>query len=86
LEKEDLNPEPESGVFEGDSAEEVLARILNQPGARFGQGNWSWTVVADQADPDGLIPGAPDPDPGNEWTLEVRITVLVPRLVEVAYE
>jgi len=86
LEKEDLNPEPESGVFEGDSAEEVLARILNQPGARFGQGNWSWTVVADQADPDGLIPGAPDPDPGNDWTLEVRITVLVPRLVEVAYE
>jgi PKD repeat protein len=86
LEKEDLNPLPESGVFEGDSADEVLARILNQPGARFGQGNWSWTVVADQADPDGLLPGAPDPDPGNDWTLEVRITVLVPRLVEVAYE
>lgn len=86
LEEEGLNPEPESGVFEGDSAEEVLASILNQPGARFGQGNWSWVVVADQADPDGVLPGAPDPDPGNDWTLEVRIVVLVPRLVELAYE
>ena len=81
-----LNPMPEDEVYEGNSADEVLGRVLNQPGARFGQGNWTWAVIADQADPDGIIPGAPDPDPGNDWTLEVRITVLVPRLVEIAYE
>lgn len=81
-----LNPTPEDAVYEGNSAEEVLSRVLNQPGARFGQGNWTWAVIADQSDPDGIIPGAPDPDPGNDWTLEVRITVLSPRLVEIAYE
>ena len=77
---------PEDAVYEGNSAKEVLSRVLNQPGARFGQGNWTWAVIADQSDPDGIIPGAPDPDPGNDWTLEVRITVLSPRLVEIAYE
>ena len=81
-----LNPTPEDAVYEGNSAEEVLSRVLNQPGARFGQGNWTWAVIADQSDPDGIIPGAPDPDPGNDWALEVRITVLSPRLVEIAYE
>ena len=81
-----LNPTPEDAVYEGNSAKEVLSRVLNQPGARFGQGNWTWAVIADQSDPDGIIPGAPDPDPGNDWTLEVRITVLSPRLVEIAYE
>ncbi|MEC9161646.1 MAG: PKD domain-containing protein [Candidatus Thermoplasmatota archaeon] len=81
-----LNPTPEDAVYEGNSANEVLSRVLNQPGARFGQGNWTWAVIADQSDPDGIIPGAPDPDPGNDWTLEVRITVLSPRLVEIAYE
>ncbi len=86
LEDEGLNPTPEDAVYEGNSADEVLSRVLNQPGARFGQGNWTWAIVADQSDPDGLIPGAPDPDPGNDWTLEVRILVLVPRLVEIAYE
>jgi hypothetical protein len=86
LEDEALNPTPEDAVYEGNSADEVLSRVLNQPGARFGQGNWTWAVIADQSDPDGLIPGAPDPDPGNDWTLDVRIIVLVPRLVEIAYE
>ncbi|MCH1411171.1 MAG: PKD domain-containing protein [Candidatus Poseidoniaceae archaeon] len=86
MEDDGLNPTPEDAIYEGNSAEEVLARVMNQPGARFGQGNWTWAVIADQSDPDGLIPGAPDPDPGNDWTLEVRITVLAPRLVEIAYE
>ncbi|MED5498243.1 MAG: PKD domain-containing protein, partial [Candidatus Thermoplasmatota archaeon] len=58
-----LNPTPEDAVYEGNSAKEVLSRVLNQPGARFGQGNWTWAVIADQSDPDGIIPGAPDPDP-----------------------
>jgi hypothetical protein len=45
-----------------------------------------WTVVAQQADPDPLFAGAPDPDPGNDWTLTVMVKIHVPELVEIAYE
>ncbi len=81
-----LNPVGEGGVFDSDSADDLLASLLNQPGARFGQGEWVWTIVAQNADPDSLIPGAPDPDGGNDWTLTIVITVLTPILTEVAYD
>ena len=51
-------------------------------GARFGQGEWVWTIVAQNADPDSVIPGTPDPDGGNDYTFV--ITVLTPVLTEVA--
>ena len=81
-----LNPSGEPGVYDADSEEELLRSLLNEPGARFGQGEWVWTVVAQNADPDSIIPGAPDPDGGNDWTLTIVITVLTPILTEVAYE
>ena len=81
-----LNPRGEEGVFEADSAEELMQQLLNQPGARFGQGEWVWTVVAQDADPDALIPGTIDPDEGNDWNLKIEIRVLVPQLTEVAEE
>jgi len=81
-----LNPTGEPGVYDADSEEELLRSLLNEPGARFGQGEWVWTVVAQNADPDSIIPGAPDPDGGNDWTLTIVITVLTPILTEVAYE
>ncbi len=81
-----LNPTAEEGVYDADSEEELLRALLNEPGARFGQGEWVWTVVAQNADPDSIIPGAPDPDAGNDWTLTIVITVLTPILTEVAYE
>ena len=81
-----LNPRAEEGVFEADSAEELMQQLLNQPGARFGQGEWVWTVVAQDADPDAFIPGTIDPDEGNDWTLKIEIRVLVPQLTEVAEE
>ena len=81
-----LNPAGEGGVFDSDSEDELLASLLNQPGARFGQGEWVWTIVAQNADPDSLIPGAPDPDGGNDWTLTIVVTVLTPILTEVAYD
>ena len=63
----------------------LLEGLLNEPGARFGQGEWIWTIVAQNADPDGQF-GLFDPDEGNDWTLTITITVYTPVLTEVAYE
>ena len=86
LNASNLNPAAEEGVYDADSEEELMRSLLNEPGARFGQGEWVWTVVAQNSDPDSIIPGAPDPDAGNDWTLTIVITVLTPILTEVAYD
>ena len=86
LEDSELNPAPEEGIYDSDSAEELLGSLLGEPGARFGQGEWVWTIVAQNADPDSVIPGTPDPDGGNDYTLRIVITVLTPVLTEVAYD
>ena len=86
LEDSELNPAPEEGIYDSDSAEELLRSLLSEPGARFGQGEWVWSIVAQNADPDSLIPGTPDPDGGNDYTLRIVITVLTPVLTEVAYD
>lgn len=86
LNASNLNPPGPDGVFDADSEEELLSSLLNEPGARFGQGEWVWSIIAQNADPDSLIPGAPDPDSGNDWTLEIVITISRPVLTEVAYE
>ena len=81
----DLNPEGVNEDLEADSEEQLLDYLLNQAGARFGQGEWIWTVVAQDADPDSLVPGVPDPDAGNDWTLTITITIMTPVLTEIAY-
>lgn len=86
LEDSELNPTPEEGIYDSDSAEELLGSLLSEPGARFGQGEWVWSIVAQNADPDSVIPGTPDPDGGNDYTLRIVITVLTPVLTEVAYD
>mgnify|MGYP000008495251 FL=1 len=86
LEDSELNPAPEEGIYDSDSAQELLGSLLSEPGARFGQGEWVWTIVAQNADPDSVIPGTPDPDGGNDYTLRIVITVLTPVLTEVAYD
>ena len=83
---EGLNGFGEDGIFDSDSAEELMEFLLANPNARSGQGEWVWTVVAQQAEPDPLFAGAPDPDPGNDWTLTVMVKIHVPQLVEIAYE
>ena len=85
IEGEDINPLGENGTIEADSKAQLLEILLSQAGARKGQGNWTLTVIAQQAEPDSVIDGFPDPDPGNEWKLIIRIVVLVPKLVEIAY-
>ena len=85
IEGEDINPLGENGTIEADSKEQLLDILLSQSGARKGQGNWTLTVIAQQAEPDSLIEGFPDPDPGNDWQLTIKIVVLIPKLVEIAY-
>lgn len=85
LNASNLNPSVEDEVYDSDSAEQLLEGLLNEPGARFGQGEWIWTIVAQNADPDGQF-GLLDPDEGNDWTLTITITVYTPVLTEVAYQ
>ena len=84
LDRYGINPAGEDGTYTADFAEDVLEQLLNKPGFRNGQGNWTWTIFAQQADPDPLFEGLPDPDPGNDWTLEVVIEIQVPVLIEIA--
>ncbi|MDC3236676.1 PKD domain-containing protein [Candidatus Poseidoniaceae archaeon] len=86
LSANNMNPSGEDGIYDSDSAELLLEQLLMASDTRKGQGTWVWSVTAQQADPDPLFEGAPDPDPGNDWTLTVTITVLVPKLTEIAYE
>ena len=86
LELDGMNSEGEDGIYDSDSAEILLEQLLSSTGSRKGQGAWMWSVTAQQADPDPLFEGTPDPDPGNDWTLTVIVTIMVPKLTEIAYE
>jgi PKD repeat protein len=81
-----MNSFGEDGIFDSDSEEALLELLLMDSGARDGQGEWTWSVVAQQADPDPLFEGTPDPDPGNDWSLIVTVKVHMPELTEIAYE
>tara|TARA_B100000902_G_scaffold112594_1_gene113815 strand:- start:186 stop:1355 length:1170 start_codon:yes stop_codon:yes gene_type:complete len=82
IERSDLNPFPdEPTTYTADSPDALIETLLLEPGARFGQGEWIWKLTADQADPD-LIDEL-DPDPGNDWELEVEFIILVPVILEV---
>ena len=85
MERENINPAGEDGIFSADSQEDLLNLLLGQAGSRTAQGTWTWTVFAQQADPDAIAPLQPDPDPGNDWDLEVVIIVMSPKLTEIAY-
>jgi hypothetical protein len=83
MERSGLNPSSENAYnLTADSLEELMDSLLNQPGARFGQGVWLWIIEAEQADPDFPIDDV-DPDGGNDWELVVEFTVLIPRVSEV---
>ena len=81
--KNQMNAYPESGyTISADSSEELLYSLLNQAGQRFGQGDWIWTITADECHPDIPIDGI-DPDQGNDWKLVIDFLVLVPRISEI---
>ena len=83
IDRGEMNPWPESGyTVSSDSSESLVESLLNEAGARFGQGEWIWTVTADECDPDIPIDGV-DPDTGNDWTLTIDYIILIPRVSEV---
>ena len=83
IERGPLNPLPDSDyTVSSDSSQTLIDSLLNEPGARFGQGDWIWVVTADQCDPDIPIDGV-DPDTGNDWSLLIEYTILIPRVSEV---
>jgi PKD repeat protein len=83
IERDGMNPVPtESSTYQSDYADDLLRFILDNAAARFGQGNWTWQVTADQADPDFFVDDV-DLDEGNDWKLEVEFIILVPRISEV---
>ena len=83
MNESDMNRPGEDGFYTADSAEELLNLLLADEGDGRGQGEWVWSIVAQQSDPDAFI-GEIDPDPGNDWTLTVEVLIMRPSLTEVA--
>lgn len=85
IEAADLNPRGDAGQMSADTREQLLDRLLGNNSARWGQGNWTVSVTADQADPDAVVDVVPlpDPDPGNDWTLEMVVRIEVPVITEL---
>lgn len=84
IEREGMNPRPVGEqVYDADHADDLREQLLFEVGARFGQGEWVWSVRADDADPDFLVDGF-DPDEGNDWDLTVEFIVLMPRVSELS--
>ena len=82
----DLNSRGLDEVIEADSEEMVMQMLLGRPGQNFGQSPWALFVRALQTNPDSNIDILPDPDPGNDWTLTLRIVVHEPVITEIAFE
>ncbi len=85
MDRDGINPEGKDGIFTADSEEDLMNLLVGQAGSRTAQGVWTWTVFAQQADPDPLIDGMIDPDPGNDWDLEVIVIVMSPVLTEITF-
>jgi PKD repeat protein len=82
LDAQGMNSVPQSDqTYESDNRDELLQRLLDETVGRYGQGNWTWQIRADQADPD-LIDEL-DPDEGNDWDLEIEYVIITPRITEV---
>ena len=64
----------------------VIEMLLSEPGAAFGQSSWILLVQALQSNPDSAIEILPDPDPGNDWSLTIKITIQEPVITEIAFE
>lgn len=81
-----LNSKGLDEVVEADSEEVVMRMLLDQPGQNFGQNPWLLFVRALQTNPDSTVEFLPDPDPGNDWTLTLRIVIHEPIITEISFE
>ncbi|MDB2541926.1 PKD domain-containing protein [Candidatus Poseidoniales archaeon] len=86
LSEDKLNPLGSEGIYDSDNMEMVISMLLNEPGSAFGQPPWVLLVQALQSNPDSAIEILPDPDPGNDWTLTIKITIQEPVITEIAFE
>ena len=86
LTEDKLNPLGAEGIYDSDNMEMVVQMLLNEPGSAFGQSPWVLMVQALQSNPDSAIEILPDPDPGNDWVLTIRITIQEPVITEIAFE
>ena len=86
LSEDKLNPLGSEGIYDSDNMEMVISMLLNEPGSAFGQPPWVLLVQALQSNPDSAIEILPDPDPGNDWTLTIKITKQEPVITEIAFE
>ena len=86
LSEDKLNPIGAEGIYDSDSIEMVIEMLLSEPGAAFGQSPWVLIVQALQSNPDSAIEILPDPDPGNDWSLTIKITIQEPVITEIAFE
>ncbi|MDC3316789.1 PKD domain-containing protein [Candidatus Poseidoniaceae archaeon] len=86
LSEDKLNPLGSEGIYDSDNMEMVINMLLNEPGSAFGQPPWVLIVQALQSNPDSAIEILPDPDPGNDWTLTIKITIQEPVITEIAFE
>ena len=86
LSEDKLNPPGSEGIYDSDNIEMVISMLLNEPGSAFGQSPWVLIVQALQSNPDSAIEILPDPDPGNDWTLTIKITIQEPVITEIAFE
>ena len=86
LSADKLNPSGAEGIYDSDSIEMVINMLLTEPGSSFGQSPWLLIVQALQSNPDSAIEILPDPDPGNDWTLTIKITIQEPIITEIAFE
>ena len=86
LSADKLNPVGAEGIYDSDSIEMVIEMLLGEPGAAFGQSPWVLLVQALQSNPDSAIEILPDPDPGNDWSLTIKITIQEPVITEIAFD
>ena len=86
LSEDKLNPLGSEGIYDSDNMKMVISMLLNEPGSAFGQPPWVLLVQALQSNPDSAIEILPDPDPGNDWTLTIKITIQEPVITEIAFE
>jgi PKD repeat protein len=86
ISEDKLNPLGAEGIYDSDSIELVIDMVLNQPGSAFGQSPWVLIIQALQSNPDSAIEILPDPDPGNDWSLTIKITIQEPVITEIAFE
>ena len=82
LDRQEMNSVPDGErTYDADDRDQLRMLLLDETVGRYGQGNWTWQVTADQADPDWFE--EVDPDEGNDWVLEVEFVILTPRITEV---